>query len=79
MLEPRCYRPHVRVDGRSERLGVHITGDQPSLAPGEEGAVVIGLLFPHGPEVKGLEVDDRFVILEGLRVVGTGHVLRRLA
>ena len=73
---PVCYRPHFRVRGKY--LGVEfVGGPDDSIVPG--GSACATVRFIYEPEVcyDALVVGAQFEVMEGSRVVGTGHVTQR--
>lgn len=69
------YRPYLRVGDDGEHLGIAFVSGPASVSPGEEAEATVAFLY---------DVDDSFLqpgvgfqILEGLRVIAHGTVLRR--
>lgn len=72
------YRPHFRVFGTKEWLGVEfIEGPDEPVKPALSTPSTVLLLY--APEVSYTELQEgtRFEILEGPNVVGSGEVIRR--
>lgn len=69
------YRPHIRVGGDGEYLGVVFVSGPVSVLPGEEADATVSFIFDvdDSPLQPGVE----FEVLEGLRVVARGTVQRR--
>ena len=77
-LNNKKYRPHFRVLGTKEWLGVEfIEGPDEPVKPGEPTPSTVRLLY--APEVSYVELQAgaRFEILEGPNVVGSDEVVRR--
>lgn len=77
-LNNKKYRPHFRVLGAKEWLGVEfIEGPDEPVKPGVSTPSTVRLLY--APEVSYAELQEgaRFEILEGPNVVGSGEVVRR--
>lgn len=76
---PVGYRPHLRVQhGNGECLGVEfVDGPDDLVVPGN--CIYATARFMYEPEVcyDELVVGARFDVLEGGRIVATGHVTRR--
>ncbi len=77
-LNNKKYRPHFRVFGAKEWLGVEfIEGPDEPVKPGVSTPSTVRLLY--APEVSYAELQEgaRFEILEGPNVVGSGEVIQR--
>jgi hypothetical protein len=77
-LDNRGYRPHFRVYGNSDYLGVEfVDGPEEPVQPG--GSTHATVRFLYWPQVNYglLVVGQEFEILEGPNLVGNGKVLRR--
>jgi hypothetical protein len=76
-LRPRDgarYMPHLRVGG-AEHLGVMFVDGPPVTTPGEEAVATAGLMYEV--DYSALQPGAEFEVLEGLRRVASGRVLRR--
>lgn len=71
------YRPHIRVGGDGNYLGVcFISG--PDLIPlGVESDVTLVLVYFPEVDYSALMPGTRFQILEGAQIVGNGFVIGR--
>ncbi|WP_082076899.1 GNAT family N-acetyltransferase [Microbacterium azadirachtae] len=68
------FRPHVRVSGDDEYLGVIFLGaTEGKLHPGEPAPIILQLIYDVDNYSK-LEPGTEFDVLEGLRIVGRGVV-----
>jgi len=77
-LNNKKYRPHFRIFGTNEWLGVEfIEGPDEPVKPGLSTSSTVRLLY--APEVSYAELREgtKFEILEGPNVVGSGEVIRR--
>jgi len=69
------YKPHFRVSAGSEALGVAFTDGPPEVVAGAEATVTVALIYDI--DYSALQPGTAFEVLEGLRVIGAGHVVRR--
>jgi len=69
------YKPHFRVSAGSEALGVAFTDGPPEVVAGAEATVTVALIYDV--DYSALQPGAAFEVLEGLRVIGAGHVVRR--
>ena len=72
------YRPHLRVKGASEVLGVaFMDGPDKPVEPGTGTFATVAFLYEPGVSYTALSVGAEFEVLEGPHVVGVGRVTRR--
>ena len=69
------YKPHFRVSAGSEALGVAFTDGPPEVVADAEVTVTVALIYDV--DYASLQPGTAFEVLEGLRVIGAGHVVRR--
>jgi hypothetical protein len=70
------YKPHLRVAGAPDVLGVAFVGGDPAVAtPGVRSRATIAFIYDI--DYSPLTVGAQFEVLEGATVVGSGEVLRR--
>ena len=69
------YKPHFRVSAGSEALGVAFTDGPPEVVADAEATVTVALIYDV--DYASLQPGTAFEVLEGLRVIGAGHVVRR--
>ena len=69
------YLPHFRVGPSGEYLGVAFVDGPDLVQPGEKAIATVALIYDvdYGP----LQPGTAFEVLEGLKRVATGSVLRR--
>lgn len=68
------YRPHARMLGDEEYLGVTFEGGPDWLAPGESGEVTMVPMYA-GVDYSKLKPGVEFEIMEGFNRVAMGRVL----
>jgi len=75
------YKPHLRLHAEGEFLGVaFLDGEPPIVEPGGDGSAIVALIYEgNGVDYSALTPGVEFVVVEGLRVVGRGTVVRRWA
>ena len=69
------YNPRFRVSPGSEPLGVAFTDGPPEVVAGAEATVTVALIYEV--DYSALQPGTAFEVLEGLTVIGAGHVVRR--
>ena len=69
------YKPHFRVSAGSKALGVAFTDGPPEVVTGAEATVTVALIYDI--DYSALQPGTAFEVLEGLRVIGAGNVVRR--
>ena len=70
------YRPHLRV-GHGDMLGVKfVAGPAKAVAPGEAANATALFVFEPGVSYDDLAEGATFEIIEGVRVVGRGRVVK---
>src|SRR5687767_12568891 len=75
---PARYRPHLRVRGRSELLGVEVVdGPDDPVDPGTRTSVTVRFLYEPDVRYDALVVGAEVEVLEGPNVVARGRVTRR--
>jgi hypothetical protein len=75
---PAAYKPHLRVGGDGEYLGVAFVDGPPWIHPGEEAEVTAALIYTGtGVDYSGLQAGASISVVEGSHTVARGHVLRR--
>jgi len=68
------YRPHLRVAG-GDYLGVEFVDGPPRpLHPGEGCTAKVRFLYQPSVSYQALAMGAEFEVLEGSRIVGSGHV-----
>lgn len=78
LLESRLYRPHLTVVSPDmatpeDYLGVCFWQQEGDLEPGRECVAKVVLMY-DGVDYSKLQAGACFYIVEGKRIVGTGHV-----
>jgi hypothetical protein len=68
------YRPHLRVAGASQLLGVVVAGTA-SPAPEVPIGVQVVPLYPDHVDYSSLQGGQRFEVVEGIHTVGEGVVI----
>ncbi len=72
------YRPHFRVIGGSEMLGVEfVDGPDDPVSPGTKTFATVRFMYEPAICYDALVVETEFEILEGSRVIGRGRIARR--
>lgn len=75
-----CYRPHFRVIGDTEYLGVQfIEAADEMIVPKEIVEARVCFLYYPNVSYNKLQQGKEFEILEGRRVVGKGRVISQVA
>ena len=76
---PFCagYRPHVVADGDDTYLGIYVTQphEDNKIFPGEERVIEMELVYHPLVDYSRLTSGRHFLIKEGSKTVGEGHVL----
>lgn len=76
-LNGGSYRPHFRVRGDAEYLGIEfVEAPDGEVHPGEPIQATVRLVYEPQVSYDKLVVGAEFEILEGARIVGNGHVVR---
>lgn len=72
----KVYRPHFRVIGKEEYLGVEFINDSyDNIEPGSSYKITVRLMYYPNVSYADLSAGKDFEILEGPNVVGRGYVI----
>jgi hypothetical protein len=72
----RVYRPHLRIIGEEEYLGVEFMNElNETFEPGDSFNTKVRLMYYPNVSYRNLTIGTEFEILEGRKIVGKGHVI----
>jgi translation elongation factor EF-Tu-like GTPase len=71
------YRPHAIVRDDPEMLGIAFMAGPDQLVPGETADIQLQAMYHPQVNYDKLQAGVQFLVVEGLRIVAVGKVLRR--
>ena len=78
MLYTGEYRPHVRVNGEGELIGIAFTRGPVEVSYSELIHVQLTALYHPEVDYSSLQVGTQFTVVEGYRIVAIGQVVKAL-